>query len=127
FENAHFYLRAGDALNTTTGFYTNADGGGIQAGNTAGPAPLNLQPEGGLLTYNGHEVATTDMIPDTPDLQQVTDLGDTTTNSLVVEQMTLTNNTDQKHDGALSIERTLDDSAGPVNARGIRDSTTFSR
>ncbi len=46
----------------TAAFYTNAAGGAIQAGNIAGYRPLNLQPEGGTLTYNGFELATQDWV-----------------------------------------------------------------
>jgi hypothetical protein len=62
YDDAHFYLRSADGNNMTTAFFTNAEGGGIQSGNAAGLSPLNLQPEGGTLTYGGEEVATKDWI-----------------------------------------------------------------
>ncbi|WP_118973118.1 pyocin knob domain-containing protein [Taibaiella koreensis] len=58
YEDAHFYLRSADGNNMTTAYFANGEGGGIQAGNATGYAPLNLQPDGGLLTYRGNEVAT---------------------------------------------------------------------
>jgi len=58
YEDAHFYLRSADGNNMTAAYFTNAAGGGIQVGNAANYAPLNLQPNGGLLTYGGAEVAT---------------------------------------------------------------------
>jgi hypothetical protein len=61
YEDAHFYLRSAEGNNMTSAFFTNADGGAIQTGNATGFAPLNLQPDGGTLTYGGEEVAT---IPD---------------------------------------------------------------
>jgi hypothetical protein len=64
YTDAHFYLRSADGNNTTTAFFTNAQGGGIQSGNTLGFVPLNLQPEGGLLTYGGDEVATREWVND---------------------------------------------------------------
>ncbi|KAA5533733.1 hypothetical protein F0919_14470 [Taibaiella lutea] len=60
YEDAHFYLRSAAGNNVTTAFYTNADGGAIQSGDTDSYTALNLQPLGGLLTYGGNEVATTD-------------------------------------------------------------------
>lgn len=62
YDDAHFYLRSADGYNMTTAFYTNASGGAIQAGNTEGLRPLHLQPEGGMLTYNGNLVATEDWV-----------------------------------------------------------------
>ncbi len=62
YDDAHFYLRSADGYNMTTAFYTNASGGAIQAGNTEGFRPLHLQPEGGMLTYNGNLVATEDWV-----------------------------------------------------------------
>lgn len=60
YEDAHFYLRSADGNNMTAAFYTNAEGGAIQAGNVDDYANLNLQPDGGTLTYGGAEVATQD-------------------------------------------------------------------
>lgn len=64
YEDAHFYLRSAEGNNMTSAFFTNAEGGGIQTGNTTGFAPLNLQPDGGTLTYGGDEVATKPWIID---------------------------------------------------------------
>jgi len=58
YEDAHFYLRSAAGNNMTAAYFTNEAGGGIQVGNTDDYAPLNLQPEGGMLTYGGAEVAT---------------------------------------------------------------------
>jgi hypothetical protein len=64
YDDAHLYLRSAAGSNMTAAYYTNAAGAAIQAGNTEDFAPLNLQPEGGLLTYNGVEVATQDWVND---------------------------------------------------------------
>jgi hypothetical protein len=58
YNNAHIYLRSAAGNNMTTALYTNEEGGGIQVGNVDGLSALNLQPDGGLLTYGGNEVAT---------------------------------------------------------------------
>lgn len=58
YNNAHIYLRSAAGNNMTTALYTNEEGGGIQVGNVDGVSALNLQPEGGILTYGGAEVAT---------------------------------------------------------------------
>lgn len=86
YDNAHFYLRSAEGNNMTAAYYTNGDGGAVQVGDTEGYAPLNLQPEGGLLTYNGLEVATKDWVsgPGTPGLQEVTNAGNTTTNNVSI-------------------------------------------
>lgn len=60
YKDAHLYLRSAAGNNVTTAFYTNAAGGAIQSGDTDSYTALNLQPLGGLLTYGGKEVATTD-------------------------------------------------------------------
>ncbi len=62
YENAHIYLRSADGNNMTAAYFTNAEGGGIQVGNVEDYAPLNLQPEGGTLTYGGAEVATQEWV-----------------------------------------------------------------
>lgn len=64
YADAHFYLRSADGNNMTSAFFTNVQGGGIQVGNALGYAALNLQPEGGQLTYGGKEVATRDWVID---------------------------------------------------------------
>lgn len=64
YDDAHVYLRSADGNNMTTALFANAAGGGIQTGNADGLAPLNLQPEGGTLTYGGDEVATKDWVDD---------------------------------------------------------------
>jgi hypothetical protein len=58
YNNAHIYLRSAAGNNMTTALFTNEEGGGIQVGNVDGLSALNLQPDGGLLTYGGNEVAT---------------------------------------------------------------------
>jgi hypothetical protein len=62
YNNAHIYLRSAAGNNMTTALYTNEEGGGIQVGNVDGMSALNLQPDGGLLTYRGNEVATRDWV-----------------------------------------------------------------
>ncbi|PSK93136.1 pyocin knob domain-containing protein [Taibaiella chishuiensis] len=62
YDDAHLYLRSADGDNMTAAFYTNATGAAIQAGNTEDFQPLHLQPEGGLLTYNGSEVINQDLL-----------------------------------------------------------------
>ena len=62
YEDAHIYLRSADGNNMTAAYFTNAEGGGIQVGNVDDYAPLNLQPEGGTLTYGGAEVATQEWV-----------------------------------------------------------------
>lgn len=62
YDDAHLYLRSADGNNMTAAYYTNAEGAAIQAGNTDDFQPLHLQPEGGLLTYNGKEVATQEWV-----------------------------------------------------------------
>ncbi len=58
YEDAHIYLRSADGNNMTAAYFTNGQGGGIQVGNAVDYAALNLQPDGGSLTYGGAEVAT---------------------------------------------------------------------